>query len=48
MWEERKVNPTVSCSCRRSVVICIIGVAMDLTDPSNPGIPAWLYMILIA
>jgi len=30
------------------VVIFIIGVAMDRTDPSNPDSPAWLYMILIA
>jgi len=30
------------------VVIFIIGVAMDRTDPANPGSPAWLYMILIA
>eukprot|EP00445_Apocalathium_hangoei_P004070 CAMPEP_0203847722 /NCGR_PEP_ID=MMETSP0359-20131031/5172_1 /ASSEMBLY_ACC=CAM_ASM_000338 /TAXON_ID=268821 /ORGANISM="Scrippsiella Hangoei, Strain SHTV-5" /LENGTH=1090 /DNA_ID=CAMNT_0050763217 /DNA_START=48 /DNA_END=3320 /DNA_ORIENTATION=- len=30
------------------IVIFIIGVAMNRTDPSNPGSPAWLYMILIA
>eukprot|EP00405_Crypthecodinium_cohnii_P035042 CAMPEP_0206528792 /NCGR_PEP_ID=MMETSP0325_2-20121206/2195_1 /ASSEMBLY_ACC=CAM_ASM_000347 /TAXON_ID=2866 /ORGANISM="Crypthecodinium cohnii, Strain Seligo" /LENGTH=1136 /DNA_ID=CAMNT_0054024541 /DNA_START=72 /DNA_END=3483 /DNA_ORIENTATION=+ len=30
------------------VVIFIIGVVMNRTDPSNPGSPAWLYMILIA
>jgi len=30
------------------IVIFIIGVAMDRTDPSNPESPAWLYMILIA
>merc|ERR1740139_451992 len=30
------------------VVIFIIGVALNRTDPSNPESPAWLYMILIA
>mmetsp|Transcript_44923 Transcript_44923/g.127231 ORF Transcript_44923/g.127231 Transcript_44923/m.127231 type:complete len:1107 (-) Transcript_44923:173-3493(-) len=30
------------------VVIFIIGVAMNRTDPANPDSPAWLYMILIA
>jgi len=30
------------------VLIFIIGVAMNRTDPSNPDSPAWLYMILIA
>merc|ERR1740129_1573927 len=30
------------------VVIFIIGVVLNRTDPSNPGSPAWLYMILIA
>merc|ERR1719410_1984487 len=30
------------------IVIFIIGGAMNRTDPSNPGSPAWLYMILIA
>merc|ERR1719464_1150340 len=30
------------------IVIFIIGVAMNRTDPSNPDSPAWLYMILIA
>lgn len=30
------------------ILIFIIGVAMDRTDPSNPDSPAWLYMILIA
>jgi len=30
------------------IVIFIIGVALDRTDPANPGSPAWLYMILIS
>merc|ERR1719277_1670515 len=30
------------------IVIFIIGVLMDRTDPANPGSPSWLYMILIA
>jgi len=30
------------------VIIFIIGVALNRTDPSNPESPAWLYMILIA
>jgi len=30
------------------ILIFIIGVAMNRTDPSNPESPAWLYMILIA
>jgi Ca2+-transporting ATPase len=30
------------------VIIFVIGVILNRTDPSNPGSPAWLYMILIA
>ena len=30
------------------VIIFVIGVAMNRTDPSNPESAAWLYMILIA
>merc|ERR1719350_2568798 len=30
------------------VVVFVIGVVLNRTDPSNPGSPAWLYMILIA
>jgi len=40
-----RIGVLAICVC---ILIFIIGVAMNRTDPSNPESPAWLYMILIA